>query len=156
MQILGSPGPLDCAAPSDAEIGSSTLPFFDLQQRKTSEDFEDMLETSQKNRMQVCKTQDSPQELLLYLNYNDQHSSEEELEVINGPKVIALQYCRPATAREKRKWSEVSNSNVQTQCQSQQQLQECDSADVLVASCSAPVSRAGKETCSSSSDEEVM
>ena len=156
MQSLGSPGPTDSAVPSDTDFGPS-LSSFDLnKQHGTSGDLEDEFETTQKNLMQVCKTPDSPQDLLLYLNCNDQHSSEEELEVINGPKVIALQRSRPATAREKRKWSEVSSSNVQSQCQLEQQLQQCSSADAIVASCSAPVSRTGKEACSGSSDEEVM
>ncbi|XP_048507067.1 uncharacterized protein LOC105684858 [Athalia rosae] len=101
-------------------------------------------------------------DLLLLLNYNDQHSSEEELEVINSPRTISSQSCRPATAPEKRKWSQVSCGSNHARSPSQTQLQlihhsQTTSAIVGGATSSAPASRAGREPAGSgSSDEEVQ
>ena len=169
--------------PSDTDFGAPPpLPFGfsngnsrqHLQQCETSEELDQDadLESNDQKQQQICKSRD--QELHGHhhglLNYNnDQHSSEEELEVINSPKVVASQGCRPATAPEKRKWSQVSNSGggPQAHCSSQNQAQQQQQhrhkqavlggdAGVIAASCSAPVSRAGREPAGSgSSDEEV-
>lgn len=115
-------------------------------------------------KMTIC--QSSEPKILLSNYNNDHHSSEEELEVINSPKIIASYGCRPATAPEKRKWSQISNGDIrqkhynqaqkQKQEQVTQQTQRIASSVDIIATCSAPVSRAGTEAPGSgSSDEEV-
>lgn len=111
--------------------------------------------------LQSCKSTDRK----MLINYNDHHSSEEELEVINSPKIVPLQSCRPATAPEKRKWSQISNSNSgKSYCnqiqqhkigQINQQIVQNQQSNTI-GTCSAPPSRTGRDpTGSSSSDEEV-
>lgn len=155
LESLESPGLPDSAVPSDTDFGVASMPVYPLRQYEAAEDSKDSLETVSQPG---CKARDA-QNFLEYLNYNDQHSSEEELEVINGPKVAAAQGRRPATAPEKRKWSEVNNSGGSAEthnpCQAQQQLfNSNDAAPAAVVTCSAPASRTGREG-SGSSDEEV-
>ncbi|XP_043470580.1 E3 ubiquitin-protein ligase arkadia-like [Leptopilina heterotoma] len=150
MESLESPRLMENLVFSDTDFAAPT-PILKDRQKYDDEELESEKKSNQKNIIQTPKTQESQKDLLLYLNCNDQHSSEEELEVINGPKVVNPQRYRTATAREKRKWSEVNCNTSQTQCQSQHQ--HCEA---IVASCSAPVSRTGKDAASGSSDEEVQ
>ncbi|XP_063991014.1 bromodomain-containing protein 4A isoform X2 [Diachasmimorpha longicaudata] len=172
MGSPSSPPAPDSALPSDPNFCASTTTFSYLQ-RNSSEELTDNSETrlqhsgsATTSRLQSCQSRESS---LLSLNYNDQHSSEEELEVINSPKAIASQGCRPATAPEKRKWSQVSsNSSAQGHCsQTQQQSSQSEKSQsqqtlgldvpTIVSTSSAPVSRAGMEPAGSgSSDEEVQ
>lgn len=171
---MGSPGPPDSAVPSDTDFGAppqGSSITFGFGQQSVDEDIEDLeaesADNASQNVQQDQQQQQRDNDLLSRLNYNDQHSSEEELEVINSPKMVASQTSRPSTAPEKRKWSQVSNSNSggpQSQNQSEQPAQQSvqqslssDDLDTIVATCSAPVSRAGRELPGSgSSDEEVI
>ncbi|XP_011312774.1 uncharacterized protein Reph [Fopius arisanus] len=165
---MGSPASPPAADSGDGNfVGSPTT--FSFLQRNSSEELTDNSEprlhpgSLPSSRLQGCKSRESS---LLSLNYNDQHSSEEELEVINSPKSTVSQGGRPATAPEKRKWSQVSNNSVQGHCPGQQsnqseksKSQQALGLDVpaIVSTSSAPVSRAGMEpTGSGSSDEEVQ
>ncbi|XP_066603251.1 la-related protein Larp4B-like isoform X2 [Prorops nasuta] len=167
MDEMGSPGLPDSAVPSDTDFGGPASSFGFMQRESLEEDNEvDHSERrnsiQQQQEQQQASSKSRQADLLSGLNFNDQHSSEEELEVINSPKVVPSQGCRPATAPEKRKWSQVSNSGPQTQqqLQGQQQPQQRTLAgdlDSIGATCSAPVSRAGRELAGSgSSDEEVQ
>lgn len=175
MESTGSPGPPDSAVPSDTDLGVPCLPQIGFVPR---EDSEDRVNGDGAAGVASVQAQTQPQpgqsnqassstgggcqrrtDLLLLLNYNDQHSSEEELEVINSPRTTASQSCRPATAPEKRKWSQVSSgsNHARSPSQSQHQLHHSQtSTSVGGATCSAPASRAGREPAGSgSSDEEV-
>lgn len=149
VAALESPRLMENLVFSDADFASPTPILKDRQKYDDDDELESENKSNQKIIILTSKTQESQKDLLLYLNCNDQHSSEEELEVINGPKVVNPQRYRTATAREKRKWSEVNCNTSQTQCQSHQHC------EAKVASCSAPVSRTGKDAASGSSDEEV-
>ncbi|XP_057334487.1 protein disconnected-like [Microplitis mediator] len=201
MASSSSPGLTDSAVPSDTDFGCPPPPPAFALIGTPSEEIETNTSkisisslASQRlpgnitritsSALSSCKSHDNNLHLS---SYNDQHSSEEELEVINSPKVIASQGCRPATAPEKRKWSQVNNtsSNLKqtTHCNQSQGQQghnqtisgpsSCTGASTssgignsghgstgditgIVTTCSAPVSRAGREPGSGSSDEEVQ
>ncbi|XP_034946532.1 lateral signaling target protein 2 homolog [Chelonus insularis] len=160
MESPASPAPTDSAVPSDTDFGAPPAVFGFV--CASSEELDDESKPTPTTALQTCKSRGSE---LLLSTYNDQHSSEEELEVINSPKIVASQGCRPATAPEKRKWSQVSSGNgtqshcSQTHSSATQQGQQTlgPEASGIVATCSAPVSRAGREPAGSgSSDEEVQ
>ncbi|XP_074099710.1 uncharacterized protein LOC141527884 isoform X1 [Cotesia typhae] len=151
MASPSSPGLTDSAVPSDTDFCPNLSAFAFGTSAPEDQRAEGRTSLSDNN---------------LHLSYNDHHSSEEELEVINSPKVVASQGLRPATAPEKRKWSQVNNSNsLQSHCTQSQAIPGSgrpgptpglSNDSNAAASCSAPVSRAGKEPGSGSSDEEVQ
>ncbi|KAL7296286.1 hypothetical protein TKK_0010521 [Trichogramma kaykai] len=166
----------DSAVPSEADLGQSpsstttTTPSSILNYHCTLPPRQPPMLQAACSSSSGCSSTETPVPfdlaLLGSLQAADQHSSEEELEVINGPnkvgptpaevaasssssrQVVAPTpvRARPTTsAPEKRKWSEAN----------QQQRSSCDEADVGTAY-SAPVSRLGRETGSGSSDEEIQ
>lgn len=154
----------DSAVPSDADLGASPPTTTTTPSSSVLGGFQPVASSSS-----GCSSTETPPieqsyDFLLALAQTDQHSSEEELEVINGPKVVEVAAAaavtaaavvtpaplRPSAAPEKRKWSEVNRGS----CGSSQALQH-KSADGDVTAYSAPVSRTGREASSSSSDEEV-
>ena len=148
----------DSAVPSEADLGASppsnTTPSSILNYCTLPRQYNHPMASSSSG---CSSTETPPLDFLLFGNgmsalhqSADQHSSEEELEVINGPKssgedkktaVTVPLLVRPTTsAPEKRKWSEAN------------QQRSCDNDGSAY---SAPVSRVGRETGSGSSDEEV-
>ncbi|XP_058801321.1 homeobox protein slou [Phymastichus coffea] len=98
-------------------------------------------------------------DFLLRLEHSgDQHSSEEELEVINGPKddeavaTVTPLPVRPSAVPEKRKWSEANSGS--SSCTQVRQRDDDGEASGTTAY-SAPASRTGREA-SGSSDEEIQ
>jgi hypothetical protein len=161
MDSLEEAAARDSAVPSDADLGVSpptSTTIYGLRHQAASSS-------------SGCSSTETPPiehsyEFLLRLAQTDQHSSEEELEVINGPRfaeasaaasvaaVVVAQPpapSRPGAAPEKRKWSEANSGCGQLQSQ-QQRPGDGEAAGTVY---SAPVSRTGQETGSGSSDEEV-
>ncbi|XP_014209871.1 protein KOKOPELLI isoform X2 [Copidosoma floridanum] len=135
----------DSAVPSDVDLGASpSSSSFGLPVVQAA------------SSSSGCSSTETPPieqsyEFLLQLAQTDQHSSEEELEVINGPKLVETAAQVPpqprklfSAAPEKRKWSEANSQ------------QPGDGDNSVAAAYSAPVSRVGRETGSGSSDEEGL
>ncbi|XP_003425938.1 lateral signaling target protein 2 homolog isoform X2 [Nasonia vitripennis] len=156
----------DSAVPSDADLGAS--PPSTTTTPSSVFGFQHQMPSSSSG----CSSTETPPieqsyEFLLRLAQTDQHSSEEELEVINGPKVVEAAptlaststaqtplLVRPNAAPEKRKWSEANSSSAG--CSSQSQHKQTDGDGIVGTTYSAPVSRTGREAGSGSSDEEGL
>lgn len=146
-------GARDSAVPSEVDLGASpSSSSFSIPAHQIA------------SSSSGCSSTETPPieqtyDFLLQLAQTDQHSSEEELEVINGPKLVeaavatvvgSISILPPqprkllSAAPEKRKWSEANS------CMSE------DGDNTITAAYSAPVSRTGMEPGSESSDEEVL
>ncbi|XP_046609194.1 uncharacterized protein LOC124299848 isoform X1 [Neodiprion virginianus] len=189
MEGMESPGPPDSAVPSDSDLGAPCpvgfRPCFasrDKVDERVNGDCFTGAVLAQAQSLDQLRHQQRPQpkqsnqpsrnggtgngqsrraNLLLLLNYNDQHSSEEELEVINRPRTPASHLYRPVTVPEKRKWSQVScesNHGWSPSLQSQLQIHRSQTlTEIGDAIFSAPNSITGREFVGwGSSDEEVQ
>lgn len=155
----------DSAVPSDVDLGTSPPTM-------TSYNFQVATSNSQlPEQIPVCQPERNLEFLAKLSQSSDQHSSEEELEVINGSRdedvssnssltktmssSVLSPRCpsRPAAGPEKRKWSEANKGSMSSGCSEDRgNSSSCQKIDAY----SAPVSRSGdRENCSGSSEDEV-
>lgn len=149
----------DSAVPSDVDLGTSppTMAGYNFQ-----------VATSE--QIPNCQPERNLEFLAKLSQSSDQHSSEEELEVINGSRdedisssslsktvssSVLSPRCpsRPAAGPEKRKWSEANKGSTSSGCsENRGNSSSCQKIDAY----SAPVSRSGdRENGSGSSEDEV-
>lgn len=160
----------DSAVPSDADLGVSPPSTIGTPSQFGYGAFQLQPQPSSSSGCSSTETPPIEQpnyDFLLRLGHSDQHSSEEELEVINGPKddettttssstskTPSLRTplpVRPSAVPEKRKWSEANSGSASCTLMHQKSTEGGEPGTTY----SAPASRLGRENNSGSSDEEV-
>lgn len=161
----------DSAVPSDADLGVSPPSIIGTPSQLGFAGCYPL--QAQRSSSSGCSSTETPPieqpnyDFLLRLGHSDQHSSEEELEVINGPKEVEAPAAstsktpslrtplpvRPSAVPEKRKWSEANSGS--TSCTLMHQRSADGSSGESGTAYSAPASRLGRDNNSGSSDEEV-